>query len=193
VIRAAAYRRRWRPSRYWLAGVLGVATLAVLVVSSVASLAVGPVPLRATVFGLPAVAFVAAATALFVRALHDHEPAHRGRDVTRAAVLLLIGTFLWLAVLDVYTFTRAAGPAVAAACAAACLPTTAAGLLVVRRLDRNEKEPWRLVLVATVWGAIVSTSLAFWGEALWDLLFASSFIPGPAADASTAYSAGIFE
>jgi RsiW-degrading membrane proteinase PrsW (M82 family) len=193
VIRTAAYRRRWRPSRYWLAGVLGGAILAVLVVSSVASLALGPVPLRATVFGLPAVAFVAAATALFVRALHDREPAARGRDLTRAAVLLLIGAFLWLGVLDAYTFTRAAGPGVAAACAAACVPTTAAGLLVIRRLDRNEKEPWRLVFVAAVWGAIVSTSLAFWGEALWDLLFASSTIPGPAADASTAYSAGIFE
>jgi RsiW-degrading membrane proteinase PrsW (M82 family) len=82
---------------------------------------------------------------------------------------------------------------VAAASALACLPTTAAGLLIIRRLDRNEKEPWLLVLVATAWGAIVSTSLAFWGEALWDLLFSSSFIPGPAADASAAYSAGIFE
>ncbi|HEY7199619.1 MAG TPA: PrsW family intramembrane metalloprotease [Candidatus Dormibacteraeota bacterium] len=193
MIGSAAYRRLWRPNRYWLAGLLGAAILVVLVLSSVASLALGPVPLRATVFGLPAVAFVAAATALFVRALHHPKPATRGRDLTRAAVLLLIGAFLWLAVLDVYTFTRAAGPRVAAFCAIACLPTTAAGLLIIRRLDRNEKEPWLLVLVATVWGAIVSTSLAFWGEALWDLLFATSFIPGPAADASTAYSAGIFE
>ena len=193
MIHAAAYRRRWRPSRYWLAAILGAAILAALVVSSVASLAIGPVPVRATVFGLPAVAFVGAATALFVRVLHDRRSAGRSRDLARAAGLLLIGTFLWLAVLDVYTFTRAAGPGVAAACAAACVPTTAAGLLVVRRLDRNEKEPWLLVLVATVWGAIVSTSLAFWGEALWDLLFTSSFVPGPAADAAGAYSAGIFE
>jgi len=190
---AAAYRRLWRPNRYWLAGLLGAAILVLLVLSSVASLAIGPVPLRATVFGLPAVALVAAATALFVRALHGKRPATRGRDLTRAAVLLLIGAFGWLAVLDVYTFTRAAGPVVAAVCAIACLPTTAAGLLIIRRLDRNEKEPWLLVLVATAWGAIVSTSLAFWGEALWDLTFSASFIPGPAADASTAYSAGIFE
>ena len=193
MIHAAAYRRRWRPSRYWLAAALGAAIVLVLVISSVASLAIGPVPLRATLFGLPAVAFVVAATALFVRALHDREPAVRGRDLARAAALLVAGAFLWVAVLDVYTFAHAAGPGVAAACAAASVPTTAFGLLVVRRLDRNEKEPWRLVLVAAVWGAIVSTSLAFWGEAVWDLLFASSFIPGPAADASTAYSAGIFE
>jgi RsiW-degrading membrane proteinase PrsW (M82 family) len=192
VILTAAYRRRWRPSRYWLAAVLSVAILAVVVVSSVASLAIGPVPLRATVFGLPAVGFVIAATVFFLRALHDH-PTVRGRDLTRAGVLLLIGAFLWLSVLDAFTFTHTVGPGVAAACAAACLPTTAAGLLVLRRLDRNEKEPWRLVLVATAWGAIVSTSLAFWGETVWDVVFTANLLPGPAADASTAYSAGIFE
>jgi len=192
VILASAYRRRWRPTRYWLAALLGAAILVVLLVSSVASLAIGPVPLRATIFGLPSVGCVAAATVFFLRALHDH-PTVRGRDLTRAGVLLLIAAFLWLAVLDAYTFTHAAGPWIAAACAAACVPTTAVGLLVLRRLDRNEKEPWRLVLVATVWGAIVSTILAFWGETLWDVLFTSNLLPGPAADASTAYSAGIFE
>jgi RsiW-degrading membrane proteinase PrsW (M82 family) len=192
VILASAYRRRWRPTRYWLAAVLGVAILALVVVSSVASLAIGPVPLRATFFGLPSVACVVAATVFFLRALHDH-PTVRGRDLTRAGVLLLAGAFLWLAVLDTFTFTQEAGPGVAAACAAACVPTTALGLLVLRRLDRNEKEPWRLVLVATAWGAIVSTCLAFWGEALWDVLFTSNLLPGPATDASTGYSAGIFE
>jgi RsiW-degrading membrane proteinase PrsW (M82 family) len=192
VILASAYRRRWRPTRYWLAAALSVAIVAVLVVSSVASVAIGPVPLRATVFGLPAAGCVIAATVFFLRALHDH-PTVRGRDLTRAGVLLLIGAFLWVAVLDAYTFTQAAGPGVAAACAAACVPTTALGLLVLRRLDRNEKEPWRLVLVATAWGAIVSTSLAFWGEALWDVLFTSNLLPGPAAATSTAYSAGILE
>lgn len=192
MILSAAYRRHWRPTRYWLAAVLGLAILAVLVVSSVASVAIGPVPLRATIFGLPSAGCAVAATVFFLRALHD-PPAARARDLTRAIVLLLIAAFLWVSVLDAYTFTQAAGPGVAAACAVACVPTTAAGLLVLRRLDRNEKEPWRLVLVATAWGAIVSTSLAFWGETLWDVLFTSNLLPGPAADASTAYSAGIFE
>jgi RsiW-degrading membrane proteinase PrsW (M82 family) len=82
---------------------------------------------------------------------------------------------------------------VAAVSALACVPTTAAGLWIVRRLDRNEKEPWRLVLVATLWGAIVSTSLVLWGEALWDVVFTANLVPGPASDASSAYSAGIFE
>jgi RsiW-degrading membrane proteinase PrsW (M82 family) len=189
----AAYGQPWRPSRYWVAGVLSVTVLAALVVSSVASLAIGPVPLRATVFGLPAIACVMAATVFLLRALRDPEQSVRVRDMTRAGVLLLAGIFLWLTVVDVYTFTRSAGPGVAAACAAACLPTTAFGLLVVRRLDRNEKEPWLLVLVATASGAIVSTSLVVWAETLWDLFFTANLVPGPAADASTAYSAGIFE
>ena len=192
MILTSAYRRRWRPTRFWLASLLGLAVFLALVVSSIASLAIGPVPLRATIFGLPAVGFVLAATVFFLRALHDH-PTVRGRDLTRAGVLLLVGVFLWLLVLDAFTFTHAAGPGVAAACAAACVPTTAVGLLVLRRLDRNEKEPWRLVLVATAWGAIVSTSLAFWGETVWDALFTANLLPGPGADASTAYSAGIFE
>jgi RsiW-degrading membrane proteinase PrsW (M82 family) len=64
---------------------------------------------------------------------------------------------------------------------------------VIRRLDRNEKEPWRLVLIATAWGAIVSTSLVVWGESLWDAIAVRTLVPGPALDASIAYSAGIFE
>ena len=188
----AAYRRRG-PSRYWLAALIGAGVLLGLVISSVASLAIGPVPLRATVFGLPAIGFVVAATLYFLRALHDREGTVRGRDLTRAGVLFLVGVFLWLAVLDAYTFTQEAGPLVAALSALACMPTTAFGLLVLRRLDRNEKEPWRLVLVATLWGAVVSTSLVVWGEALWDLVFTAQLVPGPAANTSTAYSAGIFE
>lgn len=193
MIAQAAYRRRWRPSRYGLAAIIAAGVFAGLVVSSVASFAVGPVPLRATAFGLPAVGFVVAATIFFLRALHSSGPVVRRRDLTRAAVLFVIGTFLWLAVLDAYTFAHDAGPAVAVVCAAACVPTTAFGLFVVRRLDRNEKEPWRLVLVATLWGAVVSTSLVVWAEALWDLAFTAQLVPGPAADTSTAYSAGIFE
>ncbi|HKF75605.1 MAG TPA: PrsW family intramembrane metalloprotease [Candidatus Dormibacteraeota bacterium] len=193
MIRQAAYRRRWRPSRYGLAAIIGIAVVGAVVLSSVVSFAVGPVPARATLFGLPAIALVAASTVSFIRALHDHESGERRRELGRAAVLLAVGMFCWLIVLDVYLFASDAGPAVAAACALACAPTTAAGLLVVRRLDRNEKEPWRLVLIATAWGAIVSTSLVVWAEGLWDGLFTVNLVPGPAADASAAYSAGVFE
>jgi len=193
MIQQAAYRRRWRPTRYGLAAMIGAAIFVVLVLSSVASLAIGPVPLRATLFGLPGIGLVTAATFFVLRALHDHEPKVRVRDATRAVVLFVVGIFLWLAVLDVYTFTQEAGPGVATASAIACMPTTAIGLLVIRRFDRNEKEPWRLVLVAALWGAIVSTSLVVWAESVWDLVFTATLVPGPAADTSAAYSAGIFE
>ena len=193
MIGQAAYRRRWRPRRYELAAIIGGGLLVVVVLSSLASLAVGSLPLRATLFGLPGIGFVAAATFFALRALHDRESTIRARDLTRAFVLLVAGTFLWLTVLDAYTFTRAAGPEVAAVCAIACAPTTAIGLLVLRRLDRNEKEPWRLVLVAALYGAVVSTSLVIWAESLWDVLFTSRLVPGPAAETSSAYSAGIFE
>jgi protease PrsW len=82
---------------------------------------------------------------------------------------------------------------VAAICALACLPTTAFGLFVVRRLDRNEKEPWRLVLVAFAWGAIVATSMVIWGESLWGAIAERTLVPGPGLDASNAFSAGLLE
>jgi protease PrsW len=193
MIGQAAYGRRWRPTRYWLGALIGAVVFVVLVLSSVASLAVGPVPMRATLFGLPAVVLVGAATFYALRGLNDREPAIRMRDLTRAGVLFGVGTVLWLAVLDVYTFTQDAGPWVATACAIACLPTTGFGLWLIRRFDRNEKEPWRLVLVAALWGAIVSTSLVVWAEGLWELVFTAKLVPGPAAATSSAYSAGIFE
>jgi RsiW-degrading membrane proteinase PrsW (M82 family) len=194
VIHQAAYRRRWRPDRYWLAAALGGVVLLALVASSAATIAVGRnVPRSANLAALPSIGFIVVATAFGLRALHDREPAIRGRDLTRAAVLLAIGVFFWVGIVDVFTFTQDAGPTVATICTLICLPTTAVGLFIVRRLDRNEKEPWRLVLVAVAWGAVVSTSLVIWAEGLWDAVFTANLIPGPAVDASNAYSAGIFE
>jgi protease PrsW len=60
-------------------------------------------------------------------------------------------------------------------------------------MDRNEKEPWRLVLVAAAWGAIVATSLVIWGESLWEATAQRTLVPGPGLDASIAFSAGVFE
>jgi RsiW-degrading membrane proteinase PrsW (M82 family) len=189
----AAYPRRWRPTRYGLAALLAGAVLLMATASSILSILVSQVPARASLFGLPAVALVAASTYFGVRSLRDHDPTARRHDLIRAVALFVAGLLLWLLVLDVFTFTQAAGPRVALLSALACLPTTAFGLFVVRRLDHNEKEPWRLVLVATAWGAIVSTSLVVWAESIWDYVAVRSLLPGPALDASIAYSAGIFE
>lgn len=153
----AAYHRHGRRARYWLAGVLAAAVVVVVLASSALSVVFRQVPARGTVCGLPAVALVLAAAAFAVRALHDPTaPAHR-RDLLRAGALFGAGLLLWLAVVDVYTFTQAAGPLIAALVALACLPTTGFGLWLVRRLDRDEKEPWRLVMVAAAIGAIFST------------------------------------
>src|SRR5439155_1576030 len=104
-----------------------------------------------------------------------------------------LGVLLWLLVIDVFLFTQSAGPGVAAVCALVCLPTTAFGLLVVRRMDRNHKEPWRLVLVAAAWGAIVATSLVVWGETIWEQSAQHALVPGPGLDTSLAFMAGILE
>src|SRR5205823_1699355 len=131
----AAYRHPWRPARYWIAGLIGAGVLLVIVASSILAILFRQVPARGTIFGLPAVVLVVAATVFGVRALHDHDLASRMRDLYRAGVLLGVGLLLWLLVIDVFTFTQAAGPGVAAVCALACVPTTTVGLLVVRRLD----------------------------------------------------------
>jgi RsiW-degrading membrane proteinase PrsW (M82 family) len=150
------------------------------------------IPARTSLYGLLAVALIALGTYIGVRAF-TRDRASRRKQLIRAGVLLGLGTLLWLLVIDVFVFTQAAGPLVAAICAVACLPTTAFGLFVVRRMDRNEKEPWRLVLVAAAWGAIVATSLVIWGETTWDDFAQHTLVPGPGLDASTAFSAGLLE
>ncbi len=188
----AAYPRRWRPSRYLLAALIGGLALLALLVSSLLSVVTDGLPARATLFGLPAVALAVAAGYFALRGL-ARPAGQRRSDLIRAAILAGFALVGWLLVIDVFTFSLGAGAGVAFACALACVPTTAFGLFVLRRLDRNEKEPWRLVLVAAAWGAIVATSLVIWAETYWDFFAVRLIVPGPALDASNGYSAGIFE
>jgi RsiW-degrading membrane proteinase PrsW (M82 family) len=150
------------------------------------------IPARASLYGLLAVALITLGTFVLVRAF-ERDRATRRKHLIRAGVLIGLGVLLWLLVIDVYLFTQSAGPVVALICTAACLPTTAFGLLVVRRMDRNEKEPWRLVMVAAAWGAIVATSLVVWGEGIWEASAQRSLVPGPGLDASLAFMAGTLE
>ena len=192
-LRAANPRPRGRPSRYGIAIAVAAIVLLVLVASAILDyIYLDTIPGRTSLYGLVAVALVALGTFIGVRAF-DRDPAVRRRHFIRASVLLGLAALLWLLVIDVYVFTGSAGPRVAAICAAACLPTTAFGLFVVRRLDRNEKEPWRLVLVAAAWGAIVATSLVIWAESLWGTIAERTLVPGPGLDASNAFSAGLLE
>ena len=191
--RAANPRPRGRPSRYGVAIAIAVVVLLVLIASSILDYVyLDTIPSRAALYGLLAVALVALGTFIGVRAF-DRDPADRRRHLIRAGVLLGLAVLLWLLLIDVFVFTNSAGPTVAAICALACLPTTAFGLFVIRRLDRNEKEPWRLVLVAFAWGAIVATSMVIWGESLWGAIAERTLVPGPGLDASNAFSAGLLE
>ncbi len=189
----AANPRQRRPPRYAIAIGIAIALILVLVASSILNYVyLDTVAGRTSLYGLLAVALTALGTFIGVRGF-DRDPVQRRKDFIRAGVLLGLAALLWLLVIDVFIFTGAAGPGVAAVCALACLPTTAFGLWVVRRIDRNEKEPWRLVLVAAAWGAVVATSLVIWAESLWQLIAIRTLVPGPGLDVSAAFSAGILE
>lgn len=190
---AANPHPRLRPGRYGIAAGIAALVVIALIASSVLNYVyLDTIPGRASLYGLLAVGLIALGTYFGVRAF-NRDRASRRKHLIRAGVLLGLGVLLWLLLIDVFVFTQSAGPEVAAACALACIPTTGFGLLVVRRMDRNEKEPWRLVLVAAAWGAIVATSLVIWGETLWQASAARTLVPGPGLDASTAFSAGVME
>ena len=182
-----------RPRRYGIAIALASLVVLALIASSILNYVyLDTIPGRASLYGLLAVALVALGTFILVRAF-ERDRAMRRKHIIRASVLLGLGVLLWLLVIDVFLYTQSAGPGVAAVCALACLPTTAIGLTVVRRLDRNHKEPWRLVLVAAAWGAIVATSLVVWGETVWETSAQRALVPGPGLDTSLAFMAGTLE
>jgi RsiW-degrading membrane proteinase PrsW (M82 family) len=182
-----------RPRRYTVAIAITGLVVVVLIASSLLNYVyLDTIPGRTSLYGLLAVALVALGTYVAVHAF-ERERTNRRRYLIRAGVLLGFAALLWLLVIDLFVFTQSAGPGVAALCALACVPTTGLGLLVVRRMDRNEKEPWRLVLVAAAWGAIVATSLVIWGESLWESWSVRTFVPGPGLDATSAFSAGVLE
>lgn len=187
-----AYVRHGRPPRYLVALGLGALLVVLLFISSlITGLTLGSSVGRVAIFGLPAIVLVGLATFWGVRAF-DHDPSQRRAHLVRAGIALGLALLLWLLVIDLFLFS-AAGPLVTAISALACLPTTAFGLWVVRRLDRNEKEPWRLVLVAVAWGGVVATALVIWANTIVDQVATRTLVPGPGLDSVTAYGAGFFE
>ncbi|HSS61947.1 MAG TPA: PrsW family intramembrane metalloprotease [Candidatus Limnocylindrales bacterium] len=190
---AADPQSRLRPRRYGVAAAVAALVIVALGASSILNYVyLDTIPGRASLYGLLAVALITLGTYVMVRAF-ERDRATRRKHLIRAAVLIGLGVLLWLLVIDVFLFTQSAGPAVALVCALACVPTTAFGLFVVRRMDRNHKEPWRLVLVAAAWGAIVATSLVVWGETIWESTAQRTLVPGPGLDTSLAFMAGILE
>jgi RsiW-degrading membrane proteinase PrsW (M82 family) len=193
MIASANPKSRLRPGRYRIALAIIALIVVALVVSSILNYVyLDSIPGRTSLYGLLAVVLIAFGTFVLVNA-YNRDPAMRRKNLIRASVLIGLGVLLWLLVIDVFLFTQSAGPGVAAVCALACLPTTAFALVVVRRMDRNHKEPWRLVLVAAAWGAIVATGLVVWGETVWEQSAQHALVPGPGLDTSLAFMAGILE
>ncbi|MBO0708619.1 MAG: PrsW family intramembrane metalloprotease [Candidatus Dormibacteraeota bacterium] len=189
---AAANPRRFRPRRYAAAAVIAGFVVVVILAGTVLSEVIRGVQVATLIFGLPAIACFVAGTVFEIRGLAE-PPGVRRRDVVRGGILIGAGFVLWVLVAEsAFLFTGDA-PALVLLSAGACLPTTAFALWAVHRIDRHEKEPWRVVLVAAIWGAIVATTLALIGEVIWDLVVGSSIPPGSAANVSTGISAGFME
>src|SRR5438132_538408 len=168
---AADPESKLRPARYGIAIAGSALVIVALITSSILNYVfLDSIPGRTSFYGLLAVALITLGTFILVRA-YDRDRATRRVHLIRAAVLIGIGVLLWLLVIDVFLYTQSAGPGVAAVCALACLPTTAFGLWVVRRMDRNHKEPWRLVLVAAAWGAGVAAGIQWYGRQVLGLFF----------------------
>lgn len=188
----AARPHPFRPTRYVAAGVLGGVVVLLATAASLANAVLSSAPLLVLAFGLPALALGVAGGFMGLKALGEHGPA-RQTEAIWAAVLLAVGFVAWVLVAEAAWLLRQGPLTTVLFSALACVPTTAFGLWVLRRLDRNEKEPWRLVLVAVVWGAVIATTLAAWGNSLWNLLLGSNLPPGPAYNQSLGFSAGIVE
>ncbi|HEX4215238.1 MAG TPA: PrsW family intramembrane metalloprotease [Candidatus Dormibacteraeota bacterium] len=182
----------FRHSRYVVAAALGGVVALLVALASIANALFSGHAVLVFACGVPALALAIAGTVIGIRGLGARGQVGRSERIW-AAALLLAGFILWVFVAESSWLLEQGPVTVVIASAIACLPTTSFGLFVLRRLDRNEKEPWRLMLVAVVWGAVIATTLAAWGNTLWDLFISYGLPPGPASNQSTGFSAGIVE
>jgi protease PrsW len=116
---------------------------------------------------------------------HDTRQRHLLLLVTTAALGCLL--FLWLSLLS-GVMTLVSLPAYILA-----LPFTLGGLWVLRRLQRNRKEPWKVVIFAIAWGLMVAPDLAMLSESVYSTLLGNHLIPGVGAGVAEAISPGLFE
>ena len=186
----SANPRRGRPKRFWVAIAILVGVFAALFLGSLLNVAllgfrsgfVGILDIAAILL----VALVGFGTYLLILAF-DREPHRRDRHLVRAVIVLGVALFLLLFLVD---FLLAGLNIVAFL---VCLPPTGIAIWLVRALDNNEKEPWRLVMVAVLWGAVIAFNLAVVLEGLYGALVNSGLIPGPGEGLSSAFMAGAIE
>ncbi|MDQ6692477.1 MAG: PrsW family intramembrane metalloprotease [Candidatus Dormibacteraeota bacterium] len=183
----AAYPHPHRPPRYRVAAVLGGGVVAAVLLGALFDLAALRSPIA--LLDLAAILLVGLfglGTWLLIRAL-ERDPGRRRRNLIRAAVVLgvALGMFFFavnllnarLNLLGVFL----------------CLPNTTVALYLIRRVDHNEREPWRVVLVAAGWGAVVATTVALIFESIWGFTIDRGLIPGPGQQVATAFNAALFE
>jgi len=184
---AAAYPRPHRPPRYRLAAALGGGIVLVFVAGSLFDLvAFRNLVALIDLAGLFVVGLFAFGTWLIIRAV-DHDPNRERVHLTRAAIAIAIALALFLFGVNLLNANLNWFGVLL------CLPTTGFALFLLRRVDYNEREPWRLVLVAAGWGAVVATSLALIFESLWSYSIDAGLLPGPGEAVSSAFSAAVFE
>ena len=184
---SAAYPGPHRPPRYRLAAALGAGVIAVTVAAALFDI----FAFRSSVAlldlaGILLVGLFTFGTWLVILAV-DRDPARRTRRLVRAGIVLGTALALFFFAINLLNARlNLVGVLL-------CIPTTGLALFLLRRLDYNEREPWRLVLVAAGWGAVVATTLALVLESLWSYSIDAGLIPGPGQAIATAFNAAVFE
>lgn len=183
----AAYPRAQRPPRYRLAAILGGGILATILIGSLIDVtALHSFVALLDLAGLLLVGLFAFGTWLVILAV-DRQPEKRNRHLIRAGIVLGLALGLFLFAINLLNaHLNILGVVL-------CLPTTGLALYLIRRVDYNEREPWRLVLVAAGWGAVVATTLALIFESLWSVGIDARLIPGPGQQVASAFNAALFE
>jgi RsiW-degrading membrane proteinase PrsW (M82 family) len=137
--------------------------------------------------GLVVVGFFAGGTYLLVIAFSLKDKAKRHRRVGIASIVLGIALLLWMLVVAALIANLNILGAIIS------IPTTGFAIWVLRHLNRNQHEPWRLVLAAFGWGGVVAVNIAIVLEGPFDRIFVAGLIPGPGQGLSGAWSAAVFE
>jgi protease PrsW len=184
---SAAYARPHRKPRYLLAAALGGTIVFAFLGGSIFDIAAsGSLMPVILVAGVLVVGLFGLGTWLVILGV-DHEPHKQRLHLTRAAIVIGLGLALFLFAVNLYNASlNFLGLLIS-------LPTTGFALFLIRRVDLNEREPWRLVLVAAGWGAVVATTLAIVFESLWSYTIDVGLIPGPGEAVATAFNAALFE
>lgn len=172
---------------YRTALVIVLALLAVLFAGSIAGAAIKSTFAIIDLAGLLVVAFFAGGSYLLVFAFSLHDRARRHRRVAVASICLGVALLLWMLVVAALVANLNIVGALIS------IPTTGFAIWLLRHLNRNQHEPWRLVLAAFGWGGVVAVNIAILLEGPFDQIFVANLIPGPGQGLSGAWSAAFFE